>query len=43
MWLWPKGANDVAHAIGPLAVIKNIVQTGQVGTKVLIPVFAAAV
>ncbi|MDJ0802296.1 MAG: inorganic phosphate transporter [Desulfobacterales bacterium] len=34
-----QGANDVANAIGPLAVIYFIVQTGQVGTQVQVPVF----
>ncbi|UCG07713.1 MAG: inorganic phosphate transporter [Desulfobacterales bacterium] len=34
-----QGANDVANAIGPLAVIYFIVKTGGVGTKVPVPVF----
>ena len=34
-----QGANDVANAIGPLAVIYFIVNTGNVGTKVPVPVF----
>ncbi len=34
-----QGANDVANAIGPLAVIYFIVQTGQVGTQVQVPIF----
>jgi PiT family inorganic phosphate transporter len=34
-----QGANDVANAIGPLAVIYFIVKTGSVGTKVPVPVF----
>jgi PiT family inorganic phosphate transporter len=34
-----QGANDVANAIGPLAVIYFIVQTGQVGTQVQVPMF----
>ncbi len=34
-----QGSNDVANAIGPLAVIYFIVQTGQVGTQVQVPVF----
>jgi PiT family inorganic phosphate transporter len=34
-----QGANDVANAIGPLAVIYFIVNTGSVGTKVPVPVF----
>ncbi|MGD8368341.1 MAG: inorganic phosphate transporter [Desulfobacterales bacterium] len=34
-----QGANDVANAIGPLAVIYFIVKTGAVGTKVPVPVF----
>jgi len=34
-----QGANDVANAIGPLAVIYFIVKTGNVGTKVPVPLF----
>ena len=34
-----QGANDVANAIGPLAVIYFIVQTGEVGTQVQVPLF----
>ncbi len=34
-----QGANDVANAIGPLAVIYFLVKTGSVGTKVPVPVF----
>jgi PiT family inorganic phosphate transporter len=34
-----QGANDVANAIGPLAVIYFIAQTGQVGTQVQVPMF----
>ncbi|UCD33883.1 MAG: inorganic phosphate transporter [Desulfobacterales bacterium] len=34
-----QGANDVANAIGPLAVIYFIVKTGSVGAKVPVPVF----
>ena len=34
-----QGANDVANAIGPLAVIYFLVKTGGVGTKVPVPVF----
>lgn len=34
-----QGANDVANAIGPLAVIYFIVTTGSVGAKVPVPVF----
>ncbi len=34
-----QGANDVANAIGPLAVIYFIVKTGSVGTKVPVPMF----
>jgi PiT family inorganic phosphate transporter len=34
-----QGANDVANAIGPLAVIYFVVQTGQVGTQVQVPIF----
>jgi PiT family inorganic phosphate transporter len=34
-----QGANDVANAIGPLAVIYFIVQTGQVGAQVQVPIF----
>jgi PiT family inorganic phosphate transporter len=34
-----QGANDVANAIGPLAVIYFIVQTGQVGSQVQVPIF----
>jgi PiT family inorganic phosphate transporter len=34
-----QGANDVANAIGPLAVIYFIVKTGAVGAKVPVPVF----
>jgi PiT family inorganic phosphate transporter len=33
------GANDVANAIGPLAVIYFLVKTGAVGAKVPVPVF----
>ena len=34
-----QGANDVANAIGPLAVIYFLVKTGNVGGKVPVPVF----
>ena len=34
-----QGANDVANAIGPLAVIYFIVKTGAVGSKVPVPIF----
>lgn len=34
-----QGANDVANAIGPLAVLYIFVKTGSVGTKVPVPVF----
>ena len=34
-----QGANDVANAIGPLAVIYFLVKTGNVGTKVPVPIF----
>ena len=34
-----QGANDVANAIGPLAVIYFLVQTGTVGAKVPVPIF----
>ena len=34
-----QGANDVANAIGPLAVIYFLVKTGTVGTKVPVPLF----
>ncbi len=34
-----QGANDVANAIGPLAVIYFLVKTGGVGEKVSMPVF----
>ncbi|MFC1856508.1 inorganic phosphate transporter [Thermodesulfobacteriota bacterium] len=34
-----QGANDVANAIGPLAVIYFIVKTGGIGAKVPVPVF----
>lgn len=34
-----QGANDVANAIGPLAVIYFLVKTGQVGTQVQVPIF----
>jgi len=34
-----QGANDVANAIGPLAVIYFLVKTGSVGEKVPVPVF----
>lgn len=34
-----QGANDVANAIGPLAVIYFIVKTGNVGSKVPVPLF----
>jgi PiT family inorganic phosphate transporter len=34
-----QGANDVANAIGPLAVIYFIVKTGEIGAKVPVPIF----
>ena len=34
-----QGANDVANAIGPLAVIYFLVKTGSVGVKVPVPFF----
>jgi PiT family inorganic phosphate transporter len=34
-----QGANDVANAIGPLAVIYFLVNTGNVGTQVPVPLF----
>ena len=34
-----QGANDVANAIGPLAVIYFLVKTGTVGARVPIPIF----
>lgn len=34
-----QGANDVANAIGPLAVVYFLVKTGAVGTKVPVPLF----
>ncbi len=34
-----QGANDVANAIGPLAVIYFLAKTGAVGSKVQVPVF----
>jgi len=34
-----QGANDVANAIGPLAVIYFLVNTGSVGEKVPVPIF----
>ena len=34
-----QGANDVANAIGPLAVIYFLVKTGTVGAQVSVPVF----
>jgi len=34
-----QGANDVANAIGPLAVIYFLVQTGTVGVQVPVPIF----
>jgi PiT family inorganic phosphate transporter len=34
-----QGANDVANAIGPLAVIYFLVKTGSVGVKVPVPIF----
>jgi len=34
-----QGTNDVANAIGPLAVVYFLVKTGSVGTKVPVPVF----
>jgi inorganic phosphate transporter, PiT family len=34
-----QGANDVANAIGPLAVIYFLVKTGTIGSKVPVPVF----
>jgi len=37
-----QGANDVANAIGPLAVIYFLVKTGTVGEQVPVPVFLLA-
>ncbi|MFH1672877.1 MAG: inorganic phosphate transporter [Pseudomonadota bacterium] len=34
-----QGANDVANAIGPLAVIYFVVKTGSIGGQVAVPVF----
>jgi len=34
-----QGANDVANAIGPIAVIYFMVKTGSVGTEVPVPIF----
>ena len=34
-----QGANDVANAIGPLALIYFLVKTGSVGAKVPVPIF----
>ncbi len=34
-----QGANDVANAIGPLAVIYFLVKTGTIGDKVPVPIF----
>ncbi len=34
-----QGSNDVANAIGPLAVIYFLVKTGSIGTQVPVPVF----
>ncbi len=34
-----QGANDVANAVGPLAVIYFIVKTGKIGTEVPVPIF----
>ena len=34
-----QGANDVANAIGPLAVIYFLVKTGNVGARVPVPIF----
>ncbi|MBW2645052.1 MAG: inorganic phosphate transporter [Deltaproteobacteria bacterium] len=34
-----QGANDVANAIGPLAVIYFVVKTGSIGGEVAVPVF----
>ena len=34
-----QGANDVANAVGPLAVIYFLVKTGSVGAKVPVPLF----
>ena len=34
-----QGANDVANAIGPLAMIYFIVKTGSIGAKVPVPIF----
>jgi inorganic phosphate transporter, PiT family len=34
-----QGANDVANAVGPLAVVYFLVKTGSVGTKVTVPFF----
>jgi len=35
---WNIGANDVANAIGPLAVIYFLVKTGSVGATAPVPV-----
>jgi PiT family inorganic phosphate transporter len=34
-----QGANDVANAIGPLAVIYSLVKTGSVGATIPVPIF----
>jgi PiT family inorganic phosphate transporter len=34
-----QGANDVANAIGPLAVVYFLVKTGSIGAKVPVPIF----
>ncbi len=34
-----QGANDVANAIGPLAVVYFLVKTGSIGDKVPVPIF----
>jgi PiT family inorganic phosphate transporter len=36
------GANDVANAVGPLAAVVDIVRTGSVKTKVLVPFWILA-
>lgn len=36
------GANDVANAIGPVAAIYSIIKTGEIGSKVTVPVWLLA-
>ena len=36
------GANDVANAVGPVAAIYSIIKTGQIGSKVTVPIWLLA-